>query len=159
MTIFGIPETTHEELAKALATFDTEYRDSDHWAGWQDRGQYKYAISHGGRLYPVKMVIELATGIDRRVIYGGTQANGYVKHYGFTVVQLRDLSSPWDAFVHWAKRFVDRFEHERAYKMRIAANLRQARAALLSGSREPSHATSTVLLSWMNSASRRRCVG
>ncbi|MDQ3673103.1 MAG: ATP-binding protein, partial [Gemmatimonadota bacterium] len=118
----------------ALVTFDAEYRESAKWAGWQDRGQFKYAISHDDRLYPVKMIIELATGMDRRVIYGGTQANGYVKHYGFTVVQLRDLSSPWDAFIHWAKRFEGKYEGERSYKVRIATNLRQAREALLSNS-------------------------
>lgn len=82
-----IPKTKREELEKALARFDQELRGDD---SWERRENHKYAIDFGGRRYPVKEIIRLATGYSS--FGGGDEANGYVRQYGFDTVELRGPS-------------------------------------------------------------------
>jgi len=60
-----IPPTTRGALLDALAYFDRELRAAPEWIEWEQNGTHKYAIEHEGRLYPVKQIIALATGIPR----------------------------------------------------------------------------------------------
>lgn len=85
----GIAETTREALLAALDRFDQEQRGSDQWQDWENRRNHKYAIAHGGRLYPVKAIISQASGTPRATFEGGQQANTYMRRYGFTIVTLR----------------------------------------------------------------------
>ncbi len=87
-----IPETTREQLLAAMQQFDQQFRDSPEWAGWEDRGQHRYAIAHDGRLYPVKQIIAMATGAPRESFSGGNQANSYLAERGFSVAPLRATS-------------------------------------------------------------------
>ena len=84
-------------IREALARFDRELRDSPDWQGWQENRAHKYAISDGGRLYPVKEIVSLATGVPVSDFSGGEgsgQANQYARRLGFNVVELRSSRSP-----------------------------------------------------------------
>jgi 5-methylcytosine-specific restriction enzyme B len=85
-----IPDASREQLLDAMVRFDRELRDSSDWAEWEEQGNRRYAIEHDGRLYPVKQIIVLATGIDRGAFKGGDEANGYLETRGFTVVPIRE---------------------------------------------------------------------
>jgi hypothetical protein len=87
-----LPPTTREALLEAMRRYDDELRQSSEWRNWRNDRTHRYAISHGGRLYPVKKVIRLAlaaAGSDTPRFGGGTEANGYARQYGFEVVTLR----------------------------------------------------------------------
>lgn len=83
-----IPELTREKILEALDAFDQELRDADDWRDWQFRKVYKYAISHGGRWYPVKHIISTATGISVSRFSGGGESNGRLVRLGFEIVPL-----------------------------------------------------------------------
>ncbi len=59
----SIPDLSREVILEALESFDRELRESQEWQGWEQKGSYKYAISHEGKLYPPKKIISLAAGI------------------------------------------------------------------------------------------------
>jgi hypothetical protein len=58
-----IPEVSREELLEAVEKFDRELRDSQEFAGWENKLNYRYAIDYEGRRYPVKTIISLATNV------------------------------------------------------------------------------------------------
>ena len=58
-----IPDVTPEALQKAMDRFDTELRNTPAWTRWQEDEVYKYAIERDGKLYPVKKIVSLATGV------------------------------------------------------------------------------------------------
>jgi hypothetical protein len=76
-------------MEDAMAKFDVELRNSPEWLDWETKGNYKYAIQHNGKLYPVKQITSLATGISVHDFTGGDEANSYVGRMGFTVIPLR----------------------------------------------------------------------
>jgi hypothetical protein len=84
-----IPDASQEKLLEAIGRFDQELRDTPDFAGWEDKLSYRYAIEHKGRRYPVKTIISLATGLPTSGFSGGSEANGYVRARGLTVVTLR----------------------------------------------------------------------
>ena len=65
-----IPDVPRDTLLEALETFDREYRGSGEWANWEDNEAHKYAIQHEGQRYPVKFIVSIATGADRRSFSG-----------------------------------------------------------------------------------------
>ncbi len=83
-----LPNVPREELIRAIELFDSEYRHTDEWTGWEEKANHKYAISYNGRRYPVKAVIRLATGAPSITFSGGYEANTYVQKRGFSVVSL-----------------------------------------------------------------------
>lgn len=83
-----IPPISGEALLAALRRFDAERRDTHDWRGWERRRNHRYAISHGGRLYPVKEIIRLAVAVARLRFSGGHEANAYVERCGLLVVPL-----------------------------------------------------------------------
>src|SRR5690348_6726141 len=87
-----IPETTAEKLEEAMATFDSSLRGSKEWQEWEQRGNFKWAIEHGGQYYPVKKIISLATGVGIDSFSSGGEANFYLAQRGFNVVALRSNS-------------------------------------------------------------------
>jgi len=86
-----IPESTRDELIRAMTQFDLEIRDSDEMRGWERNAAHKYAIRHNDRLYPVKKIVSIATGLpvsDFSGGWGSGQANEYVEKYGLSVTSL-----------------------------------------------------------------------
>jgi hypothetical protein len=75
-------------MLEAMARFDREERDSAKWRGWETKKKFKYAIIHEQRLYPVKEIISLATGVPTSDFGGGAQANSTVRKIGLTVEAL-----------------------------------------------------------------------
>lgn len=68
-----IPESTSQALQEAMDTFDKELRGTPLWERWQEDETYKYAIERHGKLYPVKKIVSLATGIAVDQFSGGEQ--------------------------------------------------------------------------------------
>jgi predicted nucleic acid-binding protein len=91
----GVPKPSREELLGAMAEFDRALRGTPDWSGWESHGRQKYAITHEGRLYPVKKVISLASGVPRGEFSGGTGANGYLRSQGFDVIQVSTGRRGW----------------------------------------------------------------
>jgi hypothetical protein len=82
-----IPEATRKELLDAMERFDRELRLKPEWSDWERRANYRYAVSHSGRLYPVKQIISLAA----RSPVGGLRASvaaSYLAKRGFSLVSL-----------------------------------------------------------------------
>ena len=87
-----IPDATPEDIRRAMIEFDKQLRHTPEWQGWEERGSYKYAIERGGKLYPVKKIVSMATGQPVGEFSGGVargQANEFVRSRGFNVVELR----------------------------------------------------------------------
>jgi MoxR-like ATPase len=97
-----------------MELFDSDLRDTERWQDWESKGNYKFAISHYGALYPVKQIVAQATGASTDGFSGGEEANGWLQRRGFSVVQLRDTSKPVSAPPAWW--WVNQsatYEHER----------------------------------------------
>ena len=91
-----IPDVSPAALQQAMDRFDKEFRDTPYSTNWMHDETYKYAIKQNGRLYPVKQIVSLATGIPVNAFSGGDQANGYVEVRGFKVVALpREDNRTW----------------------------------------------------------------
>ena len=83
-----IPGVTQDKIKEALKIFDRKYRNSPEFTGWENRGTQRYAIVDGGRLYPPKMIISLASGMKRSDFSGGCQSNSYLAKRGFRIIDL-----------------------------------------------------------------------
>lgn len=97
-----LPDATRQQLEEAMTKFDVEHRNSPQWLDWEKRGNYRYAIQHNGKLYPVKQIISLATGVSVDDFSGGDEANSYVDRLGFTVIPLR--SDAFDRPQWWIEK-------------------------------------------------------
>ncbi len=73
-----------------MAHFDRELRATPPWANWEDNKAHQYAIAKGDKLYPVKQIIAMATGIPASAFSGGSEANNYLKEREFDIVRLRE---------------------------------------------------------------------
>lgn len=92
-----ILDTTYDKLVSAMATFDQELRNRSDWVGWEEKGNYKYAITHQGKLYPPKHIIHLATKAPTHTFSGGDEANDFLRKKGLTIISLdsiQDLLDP-----------------------------------------------------------------
>ena len=92
----AIPDVEPKEILAALMVFDQELRDQPEWENWEDQSNFKWAIEHGERRYPVKKILNIATGLPLNSFSGGPEANSYVRTKGFTVVPLRGDSENED---------------------------------------------------------------
>ncbi len=86
----AIPKVTLKQIINALKTFDSDYRNSIDWIGWETRKTQKYVIRHDGRRYPPKMIISLATGLPRTGFNGGQQSNIYLAKYDIKVEPISE---------------------------------------------------------------------
>ncbi len=85
-----IPPVSADKIAEAMQQFDTQLRNTQEWANWDQNQVHKYAIEHHDIRYPVKQVVSLATVIPVSDFSGGEgagQANQYVMQLGFKVVR------------------------------------------------------------------------
>jgi 5-methylcytosine-specific restriction protein A len=92
------PELTDSAFKNALRKFDAELRDTNEWTGWQENRAHLYPIRHDGRLYPVKQIASMASGIPVGDFSGGRypgHANQIVERLGYEVVRLRETNPDW----------------------------------------------------------------
>jgi hypothetical protein len=102
-----IPKTSREALLEAMRRFDAEEREGSKWQGWEKNQAHKFAISHDGRLYPVKEIIRMALSEAGTVVprfSGGPQANGYVQQYGLEIAPVRGGKSHQRRNVWWVNQ-------------------------------------------------------
>ena len=86
----ALPPVSRDRIVDAMRSFDVEQRDKVEWQNSQSNANYEHAIQFEGRLYPVKQIISMATGMSRDTFSGGPESNSYVGNLGFQVVRLRD---------------------------------------------------------------------
>ena len=85
-----IPDSTKDDILKAMKNFDAEYRGKPYWRGWKKKRQHKYAIFYMEKVYPVKMIIKMATDYPQAQFSGGREANLYIEKLGFQIKTLRE---------------------------------------------------------------------
>jgi hypothetical protein len=85
----ALPLVDADKISSAMARFDNELRNSDHWANWEDNQSHRYAINKDGKRYPVKQILSMATGANVNSFSGGNEANSYLKERGFNIEPLR----------------------------------------------------------------------
>ena len=81
-----------------MQEFNSDLRDSKEWTGWEDNNAHRYAIEHEGKLYPVKKIASLASGVPVKDFSGGKyagHANGLIDAVGFKVIPLRGSNPDW----------------------------------------------------------------
>lgn len=84
-----IPNVDIAVLEAAMREFDASWRDTGEYAGWEQNRNYLHAVRYGGRLYPPKKIISIATGLPTGSFYGGRPSNSYLAERGLEVVRLR----------------------------------------------------------------------
>ncbi|MDG2319948.1 MAG: HNH endonuclease [Rhodospirillaceae bacterium] len=92
-----VPPTNSAEIKRAIRKFDQDLRDAPEWKDWELKKNYKFALQYEGQSYPVKMILSLATGIDRNEFSGGKDAghaNSVVEDLGFKVIDLGHSRNP-----------------------------------------------------------------
>jgi MoxR-like ATPase len=87
------PPSSREKVLECLVEFDSSHRGTAQWQDWERDHNYRYALSHEGKLYPVKQIISMVTGLPRTEFQGGETANRYLRQYGFDVISLRNESA------------------------------------------------------------------
>ncbi|GFO68221.1 hypothetical protein GMLC_18000 [Geomonas limicola] len=85
-------DVTFDLLKAAMDEFDASQRKLKEWDGWTENKNFKFAILHAGRIYPVKQIVSMATGQPKSDFSGGLQANTAVTKSGLKVVSLRESS-------------------------------------------------------------------
>ena len=95
----SLPDRSREQIIDAIVKFDAEFRETQDWQNWTEKENHKYAIQHNEKLYPVKKIISLATGVHVSEFSGGNQSNDYIKKHGFKIIRI-DGKPPND---HWQK--------------------------------------------------------
>jgi 5-methylcytosine-specific restriction protein A len=83
-----LPDRDRSMLERALKEFDENLRHQTAWKDWDQKKNQLYAIDHGGRLYPPKQIVSLATGVSVRLFSGGRPTNGYLESRGFSIITL-----------------------------------------------------------------------
>ena len=86
--VMPLPSVSAEQISLAMARFDNELRTNPEWVNWEDNQSHRYAISKDNKLYPVKQIVSMATGVDVNTFSGGSEANNYVKERGFEIDPL-----------------------------------------------------------------------
>ena len=94
-----LPDVSRDEIEGALNQFDKDLRDEAEWINWENNQTHKWAIDFNGKLYPVKKIISMSTGVSVNSFSGGEQANSYIKKMGFSFA-LDDFGSGMSSFVY-----------------------------------------------------------
>jgi hypothetical protein len=55
-----------DRISAAMVQFDNELRSNSQWVNWETNQAHRFAIRKDQKLYPVKQIIGMATGIDAR---------------------------------------------------------------------------------------------
>lgn len=81
-----------DQLRRAMEEFDQSMREDREWSAWTENSSYKFAIFNNGRIYPVKQIVSMATGLPRSAFSSGAQANTIVSKCGLRVLSLKESS-------------------------------------------------------------------
>ena len=88
---------SRREVLRAMEEFDDNYRgkniNGEDWANWIKDGRHKYSIFYKGKLYPVKIIVSIASGEKRTDFYGGEQSYGVLIDLDFDIILITDGSS------------------------------------------------------------------
>ena len=71
-------------MLAAFSKFDDDLKKQPELANWQENRAHKFAIRYNDQLYPMKSIIELATGTSVDSFSGGQEAVTFVKKLGFS---------------------------------------------------------------------------
>lgn len=85
-----IPNVNREQLLNAIEYFDSNLRAAPTWQDWLDRDEQQFALSHDGRLYPLKTIVELASGLSATEFTGGDPAYRFLDKRGFSLARIND---------------------------------------------------------------------
>lgn len=55
---------TQQHILPAIHQFDITYPDTNDYKCWLQRGNYRWAVRHNGKLYPCKWLVVRAMGWD-----------------------------------------------------------------------------------------------
>jgi 5-methylcytosine-specific restriction protein B len=83
-----LPPVSANHITAAMLRFDNNLRSSPQWLTWETNQAHRFAIKKDQKLYPVKQIIAMATGVDVSSFSGGDEANGYLRSRGFEIVPL-----------------------------------------------------------------------
>jgi hypothetical protein len=86
VTTFKGERISRDAVLRALRRFDADYPDTNQYDNWLDKGNYKYALSYGGKLYPCKYILSEASGLTTQAFSGGEETNRVLRELGFEVV-------------------------------------------------------------------------
>lgn len=68
---YVIPDVESYKILEAMRSFDDAEASLPKWQGWEKKSNFKFALDHDGRRYPVKRIIALATGTPEAMFSGG----------------------------------------------------------------------------------------
>ena len=88
-----IPKVSASLIEAALGKFDRDFREDFDANGWEKNKAQKHVLIHGGRRYPPKKIVSIATGRDVDEFSGGPQTNSYLENLGFKVIPLEREAS------------------------------------------------------------------
>lgn len=77
---------TAQRVLNVMSDFDKQYPNTNDYDSWLNNSSYKYAVDHGGRLYPCKHILSRATGLSTALFNGGEQTNSVFRRLGFRVI-------------------------------------------------------------------------
>src|SRR4051812_1554185 len=86
-----IPETSHDAIIDAMRQFDATERTSDAWQGWERKAQFRRAIWHEDKEYPVGHIVASAEGGDSDYWMSEEEATEHATNSGFEVRPLREV--------------------------------------------------------------------
>lgn len=86
----NIPPVNQADLIAAMARFDADERGQGRFARWPTAAD-RFALSHGGRFYPPKMIISLATGVGVHTFSGGQESTRYTDRRGLVTVEIDNV--------------------------------------------------------------------
>ena len=76
---------SRDAVLREIRRFDADYADINSYDNWLNKGNYKYALRYGGKLYPCKYILSEASGLHIRSFSGGEQTNRVFRDLGFEV--------------------------------------------------------------------------
>ena len=85
--VFKKVAVSSESILKAMDAFDSLYPETEKYDNWMSKGNYKHAVRHGQRLYPVKHILSEATSLATSEFSGGEQTNSVFRELGFQVIE------------------------------------------------------------------------
>jgi len=86
----AFPDVTPEVILEAMNKFDREQRNTPAWEKWMEYENFRYALVHNERPYPVKQIVSIATGVDLKDFNSNTARN-YLELKGFVIIPLDKL--------------------------------------------------------------------
>lgn len=93
-----IPLVSADKIVEAMQQFDTQLRNTQEWANWEQNQVHKYAIEHHGIRYPVKQVVSLKPGDkthlnDLRLVCANCHRMIHARRSWLSMEELRGILS------------------------------------------------------------------